>query len=283
MGIGAGRTPDLGRIELENRLPGPPVDWKPVKLQRPPLPKMKQKWAYLWNPFKACSWPPEDDKIESFHRHVRSMTQRILSEDQARVEKFTTSVKDGIDLRETIRNWHKNEIYVKELPPARGEVEVVVFIFDDTLEWERYPWRTTWYAEHGEESTLALYGTDYLDDMVGPGIAKAEYGGCFLLYPPRPISDIWKDPLFDRCRTPAERLTVAALFHSRERFVTYVGPKRPGIRLREAARRLGRHLVYIPLSSFSRETIGRLKIAHVLNGREIRSWASHFIRDPWKN
>ena len=198
------------------------------------------------------------------------------------MERFTTSVKDGIDLRETLRNWHRGEIYVKELPPARGEVEVVVFVFDDTEDRHRYPWRTTWYAEHEEESTLALYATNFMEDMVGPGIGRAEYGGCFLLYPPRIVPDIWTDPRFDRCRSPAERLTVAALFHSRERFVTYVGPERPGIRLRQAARRLGKHLVFIPLSSFSRETVQRLRTVHVLNGREIRSWASLFIRDPWR-
>ncbi|MHC4944035.1 MAG: hypothetical protein ACYTG7_13550 [Planctomycetota bacterium] len=282
MGINQGRLADLGSQDLSNRLPGPPVEWKTVKLRRPPLPKMKQNWAFLWNPFKACSWPPEDDKIESFHRHVRDLTRRILSEDQAKVEKFTTSVKDGIDLRESIRNWHKNEIYVKEQPPARGKVEVVVFIFDEGEDRSQYPWRTTWYAEHTEESTLALYATDYLTDMVGPGIARAQYGGCFLLYPPRPIPDIWQDPRLKKCRTLAEQLTLAAMLHTRERFVTYVGPRRPGLRLREAARRLGRHLVFIPLSSFSQQTIQRLRLVHVLNGMEIRSWAAHFIRDPWQ-
>lgn len=282
MGIGKGRARDLGPVPLGNRLPGPPVEWKNVRLKPPPPPRLKKEWVYLWNPLRACSWPPEDEKIESFHQHVRGMTRKLLSEDLARVEKFTTSVRDGIDLRETLRNWHKKEIYVKELPPARGEVEVVVFIFDESEDWERYPWRTTWYAEHEQESTLALYATSYLKEMVGPGIGQAEYGGCFLLYPPRAIPDIWKDPRFDRCRTPAERLTVAALFHSRERFVTYVGAKRPGLRLREAARRLARHLVFIPLSRFSGDTLRRLRKVHVLNGQEVRSWASLFIRDPWQ-
>ncbi len=282
MGINRARAQDLGAIELRSRLPRAPVEWKTIKLKPPPPPRLKRKWAHLWNPYRGCSWPPEDDKIESFHRHVRGMTRKLLSEDLARVEKFTTSVKDGIDLRETVRNWHKREIYVKELPPARGEVEVVVFVFEDAKDWEQYPWRTTWYAEHGAESTLALYATNYLEEMVGPGIARAKYGGCFLLYPPRPIPDIWKSPMFDHCMTPAERLTVAAMFHSRERFVTYVAWKRPGLRLREAARRLNRHLVFIPLSRFSRDTIQRLRMVHVLNGMEVRSWASFFVRDPWR-
>ena len=41
----------------------------------------------------------------------------------------------------------------------------------------------TWYAEHGEESTLTFYATDPLADLVGPGIARSYYGGLSLLFP----------------------------------------------------------------------------------------------------
>ena len=67
-----------------------------------------------------CSWPPEDDRIESFHRHVRDQAKAILGADLARSEKFTTSVMDGIDIRETLRNWHTGDLYVKVLPPEPG-------------------------------------------------------------------------------------------------------------------------------------------------------------------
>ena len=60
-----------------------------------------------------------------------------------------------------------------------------------------YSSRATWYAEHAEESTLAFYATDHLRNLVGPGIAQAEYGGAFFLYPPRAIPDIWIDPRLD--------------------------------------------------------------------------------------
>ena len=77
-----------------------------------------------------CSWPPEDDRIESFHRHVRDQAKAILGADLARSEKFTTSVMDGLDIRETLRNWHTGDLYVKVIPPSRGSIEVVVFLFD---------------------------------------------------------------------------------------------------------------------------------------------------------
>ena len=78
------------------------------------------RWKQRWNPFGMCSWPPEDDRIESFHRHVRDQAKAILGADLARTEKFTTSVRDGIDIRETLRNWHTGDLYVKVVPPSRG-------------------------------------------------------------------------------------------------------------------------------------------------------------------
>ena len=62
----------------------------------------------------------------------------LLGEDVARSEKFTTSVMDGLDMRETLRNSHKGDIYVKILPPRRGSVEVVVFLFDTPANPEKY-------------------------------------------------------------------------------------------------------------------------------------------------
>ena len=130
-----------------------------------------------WDPFGMCSWPPEDERIESFHRHVREQARAILGADLARTEKFTTSVRDGIDIRETLRNWHTGNLYVKVVPPSRGAIEVVVFLFDIPADPQIYVNRTTWYAEHAEESTLAFYATDPMKNLVGPGIAQAEYGG----------------------------------------------------------------------------------------------------------
>jgi hypothetical protein len=43
------------------------------------------------------------------------------------------------------------------------------------------------------------------------------------------------------------------------------------------AARLKKRLLWIPLSSFSNETIRNLRQFHILNGKEVRSWASRFI------
>lgn len=226
-----------------------------------------------------CSWPPEDDRIESFQRHVRDQAKAVLGADLARSEKFSSSVKDGLDIRETLRNWHTGDLYVKVLPPNRGSVEVVAFFFDVPADPRKYTHRATWFAEHAEESTLAFYATDPFQNFVGPGIAVSEYGGAMFLFPPRPIADVWSDPRLDFADTLEERLLAASLFHSRERHVVVVSPLPPSAAWRRLAKRFSRKLVHIPLKRFSGSMVERLRRFHVLNGKEVRSYAADFIRD----
>ncbi len=279
MGIGRAEVPGWGVAEMVNRLPGQLLNWRSCELRPRPTPADRKRWQHRWNPYSQCSWPPEDQRIESFQRHVAEQAKALLGADLARSEKFTTSVMDGLDIRETLRNWHTGDIYVKIIPPTRGSIEVVVFLFDTPADPRQYPFRATWYAEHAEESTLAYFATDPFRNMVGPGIAQAEYGGAFFLFPPRPIPDIWEDRHLNFADTLEERLLAGACLHSTERHVALVSPKPPAASWRRLARRFGRKLVHLPLKRFSGQLLERLRRFHILNGREVRSYAADFIRD----
>lgn len=278
-GIGKAVFPDGTVVRMKSRLPGPPQTWRTLSLRPKPTPMKKRAWAQRWNPLRQCSWPPEDTRIESFNLHVRDQAKALLGADLARTEKFTTSVKDGIDLRETLRHWHKKEIYVKEIPPARGTIEVVVFLFDTPADPETYSWQATWFAEHVEESTLCFYATPFGGNLVGPGIGQSVYGGAMFLFPPRPIPDIWSDPRLAFAKTLEERLLAGALLHSQEPHIALVSPVRPLARWRLLARRFRKRLIPIPLSRFSGQTVDRLRRFHVLNGHDVRSYAARFIRE----
>lgn len=279
MGIDEAEVPGYGVRPMVSRLPGQALVWRSCELRPPPPPRDRKRWRQRWNPYGQCSWPPEDQRIESFQQYIRAQAQAMLGADLARSEKFTTSVMDGLDMRETLRHWHSGDIYVKVLPPSRGSLEVVVFLFDVPADPRRYTFRTTWFAEHAEESTLAFFATDPLTRFVGPGIAQAEYGGALFLFPPRAIPDIWTDPRLDGADTLEERLLGAALLHSRERHIALVSPQPPPASWRRLARRHGRKIVHLPLQRFSGHTMERLRRFHVLNGKEIRSYAAEFIRD----
>jgi hypothetical protein len=276
--IGRGQFPNDDVCLLKNRLAGPPIQWRTVELNRKP-PKIDQdKWQAQWNPYRHCSWPPEDVAIERFRTHVKDHALQMLGNDLARVEKFTSSLKDGLDIRETLRNWHTGELYVKVLPPSRGKLDCVLMFFDSPADPRDYPWRITWHAEHQDESTLSFFATDYSAEVVGPGIAMATYGGAMFLFPPRPIRDIWHDPRFDMADTVEERLLFAACHHSKEHHVAVLSDAAPGIAWRRIAKRFGKRLVHVPLAHFSQETVQQLRMFHVLNGHHVRSFAEHFIR-----
>ncbi|MGC9326587.1 MAG: hypothetical protein ACP5I1_03045 [Candidatus Hinthialibacter sp.] len=278
-GVDKAQFPTGGGGTVKNRLLGVPMEWRNLPLKRPPEKSQERKWKQLWNPFGICSWPPEDQRIESFNTHVRDAARAIIGEGLMRSEKFTASLKDGLDIRETIRNWYTGDLYVKEIPPSRGHIEAVIFLFETPADPKKYPLRTTWYAEHEEESTLSFFSTPIGEKFVGPGISQCLYGGCAFIFPPRPIPEIWNDPRFARYSTLEERLIAGIVFHSREKNVAIVCPRPPRSSWKAIARRYKKRFVYIPLSRFSQQTLDRLRIFHILNGKTVRSYAAKFIRE----
>ena len=278
MGIDEARLPDGDVVCMKNRLSGHTPSWRSCELKPLPPDSQQRRWDMQWDPFGQCSWPPEDVNIEKFRTHVKETARAIMGTDLANSEKFSTSLKDGLDIRETLRNWHTGELYVKVFPPTRGSLDCVVMLFDSPADPRDYPWRITWHAEHQDESTLSLFATDFMQEMVGPGIALARYGGAMFLFPPRPIPDIWRDPQFDFADTLEERLLAAAFHHSDERHIALLSHAPPGAGWRRLASRYGKKIVHVPLSRFSQQTIGQLRMFHVLNGQHIRSYAAHFIR-----
>ena len=278
MGIDQVALPDDEMLPARSRLPGPPMVWTALKLIPRPDKRQQQDWQQKWNPYSQCSWPPEDDLIESFRRTVFDRAKEAMGADLVQTEKFTTSVKDGIDMRETVRHWYDNEIHVKVLPPSRGKMDAAVMLFDSPADPREYPWRTTWFAEHANESTLAFYATDFTEQPVGPGICLANYGGALFIYPPVAVVDIWQDPRLDFATTLEERLLGAACLHSQCKHIALLSSAPPGQAWRQIAKIFKKSWVHLPLGKFSDSTIQNLRMVHVLNGKEIRSHAADFIR-----
>ncbi len=271
-------TPDDEIYEKRSRLPGKLLSWKGLELTPRPKKEQQDKWEMQWNPFSHCSWPPEDTAIERFRTAVKEHALSLLGNDLAKIEKFSSSLKDGLDIRETLRNWHTGELYVKEIPPSRGNLDCVIMLFDTPADPRDYPCRITWHAEHHDESTLAFFASDYRNNMIGPGIAQAVYGGAMFLFPPRPIPDIWRDPRFDFVDTMEERLIVSGCYHTQFKHVTVLSASPPGVAWKTLARKYGRKILHVPLSRFSQETLNQLRHFHILNGQKVRSFAANYIR-----
>lgn len=245
-----------------------------------------RQWAREFGKYTICSYPPEDVLVEGFGEYVKKKAFQIKTEENTQVVPFTSSMLDGLDIRETIRNWiqGKKNIYVRDERPFRGKIGSVVVIFDpdfpDKEGKEKYPWRVTWLGEHEHESDMAFYSTPAGEIMEGPGISKCQYGGFMLTYPPMRVYDIWKDSFFDIARNKPERLLLAALDYSLEKNVVYVAPDPPSGLCQSIASKLGKKIIYIPIGAFSKITLNKIRQFHVLDGYHVRKYAHLFI---WPN
>ena len=105
---------DTKRIRLRRRLPNEKRRLRPAGLKKRPKEKIPGEWASELNGESICSYPPEDLVIEGFGQFLKKKGKSILSEERSHTEPFTTSLLDGVDLRETIRNWYEGRIYVRE-------------------------------------------------------------------------------------------------------------------------------------------------------------------------
>jgi hypothetical protein len=264
------------KLRIRRRLPRPKQRLKPTGLKPRKREKFPGEWARQTTGDAICSYPPEDLVIEDYGRFLKTKAKALLSEERVRVEPFTTSILDGIDIRETIRNWHRRKIYVRKADRLAGEVGAVVVIFDEDRE-DHYQYLTTWLGEHQNESDMAFYSTFPFEHLVGPGIGRAEYGGFLMTLPPRRLYDVWSDSDYDFVESKPERLLMAALDYSVERFVVYVGARPPRSIFRSIASHLGRKILYVPIGQLSPTKLKKLRVVHVLDSYERRTEAKEYL------
>jgi hypothetical protein len=264
------------RIRLRRRLPGPKRRPRPYGLKPRKREKFAGEWASQLNGTGICSYPPEDLVVEDYGRYLKKKGKSILSEERVHVEPFTTSILDGIDMRETIRKWYEGRIYVRQFQKIQGEVGSIVVIFDEDRD-NRYTYLTTWLGENQNESDMAFYSTFPFDNLVGPGIGRAEYGGFLMSLPPRRMYDVWQDPDYEFAESKSERLLLAGIDYSIHRHVVYVAAKPPRSIFRTIASRAGRTIIYIPIGQLSPVSVKKIRVVHVLDGYDKREVAKGYI------
>jgi hypothetical protein len=266
---------DNRRVSFRRRFLGKGQRLKRLPVRERPKEKRPGDWAKVSFGDGICSHPPEDVKIEAFGNHLRQKAVRRIAEDSRRVYPMTTSLMDGIDVKETLRRLHERRLFVFEERKSRGGMGSVVVIFDEDV--EPYPWRMTWIGEHGQESDMAFYATPMGAELAGPGISRCDYGGFLMTYPPGRLADVWTDPDYRGAESAAEVLLMAAVDYALEAHVVYAARKPPRPALRRWASRLGRKIVYVPLGSLSQVAERKLRRFHVLAGKGVRTYAKDFV------
>ncbi|MBD3186649.1 hypothetical protein GF325_07480 [Candidatus Bathyarchaeota archaeon] len=306
---GSGGLGDGDRIFLKSRLGRKPRSWTKLPIRHHPKERFPGEWKSAWGdqPHGLYSYPPEDIIEESFFDHLRKKTMSILQDRRVRILEFTSSLLDGIDVRETIRHLALQKLFVRESYPLKGKVGSVVIIFSDddgtsidenrirnkdgnetrhdpvisggTVErGERFPNKVTWWAEHEQESDMAFYGTPPSKNLIGPGIARIELGGVLSIYPPRGIPNVWTyfEPVAGKF-TKAEILMLGAVEFSRETYIPVVSKQPPSKRLEAIAGRHGKTFVHVPIWTLSKEALEDVRFVHVLRNKRVRQYASEYI------
>jgi len=262
-------------VRFRRRFPGKERRLRDLPLRRRPKEPKPGDWRKLKFGDGICSHPPEDVAVERFGNRLRRRAIRLLGEDSRRVAPFTTSLLDGVDVRESLRRHHEGRLWVYEEARVRGGAGSVVVVFDEDA--DGYAWKTTWLGEHGQESDMAFYATPLGEKVVGPGISECTYGGFLMTMPPGRLFDVWRDPDYRGPFSAPEVLLLAALDYAREPRVVYAAPKPPRPLFKRFAASLGKRIVYLPLGSLSSLALKKLRRFHVLANKDARGWAKDYV------
>jgi hypothetical protein len=270
---------DLGTRKVRFRRRFMRVKQRPiaVPVRARPTADEPGEWLQAFQGDSICSYPPEDIVVEDWGRHLKQRAVSVLSAERTHSEPFTTSMLDGIDMRETLLRLHEGRIWVREHGRDVGAAGSVVMIFDEDRTGTTYPYLMSWLGEHDQESDMALYATDPLQQVVGPGIMRATYGGFMLTYPPGRLYDVWQDPDYRIARTKPEVLLMAAIDYSTDKLVVHVGSHPPASRMRDYAAARNRRIVHLPVGSLSPVSIRNVRVVHILAGRDKREIAKDYV------
>ncbi len=239
--------------------------------------KYKGEWLESFDGSTLCSYPPEDIVIEEYGNSLKKEWNHILQNEYNQSEPFSTSIQDGLDIRETIRKWPEGRIYVKKHNMSQQGAGAVIIIYEEDENNEKFPYKMTWLGEHEQESDMAFYATAPEDNIVGPGLCRCEYGGFLMTYPPRRLYDVWKDPDYRFFQDKSEILLAAGLDYSLEKNVVYVASKPPRSYMKTLAERLRRNIIYIPSGSLSPARLKKIRAFHILSGYDKREVAKDYI------
>lgn len=257
---------------------------KNQRLQLPQEPVTEDKysdnsWLEEEHPY-SCSFPEEDIFMENFAFHYREQARERIRAREVVVHEIGSSLEDGLDIRATARDWHLGKLMVREeLNVGRADVGSVIFQFADPAEDDKYSWLSYWLAEQHDKSDLMFYATAYRDCVVGPGIAKSEFGGFAVIPLPNYLANPWHDPFLRHvARRPADALLIAGALATDHRSILYIGDYAPSRDIIQLIKRSGKSVITMRLDELPPDKIRRLRTFHILAEAGVRGYAHKYIR-----
>jgi|GEM_PF-6512364 len=237
------------------------------------------KWVHEDHPY-SCSFPDEDVFMEEFSFGLRKQASEKVRALETHTHELTTSLEDGLDLRETIRNWHTGKVMVREeVNLAKADIGAIVFNFAAPEDGDSYTWRAFWHAERHDNSHLLFFATPFQDSVIGPGVAKSEFGGFSVLPLGAVAFDPWHDPYIrSLCRTPLEALLLASALGTEEKSLLFLSNDPPPKSVASLIKRSGKIIIFQRLDQIPPDKIRRLRTFHILAEAGVRAYAQKYIR-----
>ena len=179
------------KITLQRRLPLPVSpdqgrDWLELEIVRKKRDELPEDYTPMWLFFGFFSHIPEDLVLEGFIDRLGDKVASDVVAESVKIQEFSGSLLDGLDMRESIRHRPFNKLYVREVQRKLAPIGAWILIFDEELTQIRYPWIMSLSAEHHNESDIAFYASNPALHPVSREIIRAEYGALLALKPPLP-------------------------------------------------------------------------------------------------
>jgi hypothetical protein len=239
-------------------------------------------WAHENLPY-SCSFPEEDIFMEDYAFQCRDRAKDLLKTKDTLTREMSASLADGIDIRETARNFHLGKIMVKEeLALGKADIGSVIFQFVPHESEENHSWVSYWLAEKHDKSDLMFYATPYANEVIGPGIARSEFGGFAVIPLPNYLDNPWAHPYIKYfSRSLADALLVAAAMATDHKTILHIGVTAPSAEISSLLKRSGKFLIHVPLDEIPVDKLRRIRTFHILAESGVRSWAEKYIRKEY--
>lgn len=237
------------------------------------------RWVHEDHPY-SCSFPKEDIFMEKLAADIKSNMQERIRGAEVTHKELTSDFADGLDLRETIRQWHKQKLLVKETrQTGKADIGTVVFSFAAPTDEERYSWKAFWLAEQHDDSHLMFFATPFQDQLIGPGIAKSEFGG-FAVIPLRSyLEHPWHHPfILHHAQSAVDCLLLAGALSNDHKSILFISNHPPSQHILKILKQSGKNVVYTRLDDFSAEDIKHVRTFHILAEAGVRNYAQKYIR-----
>ncbi|BBH52816.1 hypothetical protein [Fluviispira sanaruensis] len=236
-------------------------------------------WVNEDHPY-SCSFPSEDIFMERLAANVKKNMKEKLRSQEIVFRELQADFCDGLDLRETIRNWHKEKIIIKDLQHVgKADIGAVVFSFAEANKDNYYSWKSFWLAEQHDDSNLMFYATPFKDKLIGPGIAKSEFGGFAVIPLPSGMENPWGNPFISHyAQNSTECLILAGALSTAHKNILFISNHPPSQHILKILKQSGKSIIYAKLDEFPPEDIRLVRTFHILAEAGVREYAQKYIR-----